>query len=512
MRTKLRSKITLLFMTCALLIAIPAVAALADNVQNDVVAGGTDTITTGSSTTINYQIKNNSAGGGDFSGCDASDGSPVTVTINKPAAVSASPGSLIFNACDSPKPVQFSSNTPGDYNITVSTSDTHGNYNVNGAAYTLHVTNPPPPTNTAPTLNLPSNPTVEATGPNGAAVSFTATADDEQDGPLTPTCEPASGSTFPLGSTQVDCSVTDSGDLTTSGFFSVTVQDTTAPVIASHGDVTAEATGPDGANVSYTSPETSDVVDGNGTAICTPDSGSKFSLGDTTVTCNATDAAGNQATPTTFKVNVEDTTAPVIASHDPVNATATSANGALVTYTSPETSDAVDGPGIANCTPASSTQFAVGSTTVTCNTTDAAGNQATPTTFKVNVAYAWSNFLQPINVPNPDSTKPFVQSVFKMGSTVPVKFQLTGASSSITDGTFYLKYAYTGTGDNNGEMESVATTTGTTGTQFRYSEGQYIYNWSTKGVVTKPGNYELRVYTDAAGTNLLGTASIELKK
>jgi hypothetical protein len=431
MRTKLRSKITLLFMTCALLIAIPAVAALADNVQNDVVAGGTDTITTGSSTTINYQIKNNSAGGGDFSGCDASDGSPVTVTINKPAAVSASPGSLIFNACDSPKPVQFSSNTPGDYNITVSTSDTHGNYNVNGAAYTLHVTNPPPPTNTAPTLNLPSNPTVEATGPNGAAVSFTATADDEQDGPLTPTCEPASGSTFPLGSTQVDCSVTDSGDLTTSGFFSVTVQDTTAPVIASHGDVTAEATGPDGANVSYTSPETSDVVDGNGTAICTPDSGSKFSLGDTTVTCNATDAAGNQATPTTFKVNV---------------------------------------------------------------------------------AYAWSNFLQPINVPNPDSTKPFVQSVFKMGSTVPVKFQLTGASSSITDGTFYLKYAYTGTGDNNGEMESVATTTGTTGTQFRYSEGQYIYNWSTKGVVTKPGNYELRVYTDAAGTNLLGTASIELKK
>jgi hypothetical protein len=124
----------------------------------------------------------------------------------------------------------------------------------------------------------------------------------------------------------------------------------------------------------------------------------------------------------------------------------------------------------------------------------------------VTVSYGWSNFLQPINVP------PATQSIFKMGSTVPVKFNLTGASSGITDGTFYLKYAYTGIGDNNGEMESVATTTGTTGTQFRYSEGQYIYNWSTKGVVTKPGNYELRVYTDAAGTNLLGTASIELKK
>ena len=132
-------------------------------------------------------------------------------------------------------------------------------------------------------------------------------------------------------------------------------------------------------------------------------------------------------------------------------ATATSANGAKVTYTSPGTTDAVDGPGTANCTPASGTTFAVGSTTVTCNATDDAGNNATPTTFKVNVAYAWSNFLQPINVTG-------TQSIFKMGSTVPVKFNPTGASSGITDGTFYLKYAYMGTGDNNGEMESVATT------------------------------------------------------
>jgi len=128
----------------------------------------------------------------------------------------------------------------------------------------------------------------------------------------------------------------------------------------------------------------------------------------------------------------------------------------------------------------------------------------------VTVTYGWSNFLQPINIPSPTVQ----QSIFKMGSTVPVKFQLTGASSGITDGTFYLKYAYTGTGDNNGEMESVATTTGTTGTMFRYdaTAGQYIYNWSTKGVVTKPGNYELRVYTDSNGTNLLGKVSIELKK
>jgi hypothetical protein len=649
-------------MMLGLLLAIPAIA-LADNVQNDVVAGGNDTIVAGGSTTIQYRIASNNGDG--ETGCNATVASPATVTVNAPAGVTATPASRTFSSCGTFQSVALSSSVVGNHDITVSVSDGGaGSYNTSPANFTLHVTSPPPPTNTAPTLTLPSNPTAEATGPGGAAVSFNATANDAQDGPLTPTCTPASGSTFPLGSTQVDCSVKDSGGLTTSGFFAVTVVDTTKPVIAAHGAVTAEATGPDGANVSYTSPGTTDAVDGPGTATCLPASDTKFALGETTVTCNATDAAGNQATATTFKVTVadttkpelklpeniteeatgpsgaavsfnatasdavdpnvnvtcdpasgstfalgtttvdckatdaanntatgsftvtvqdttkpeltlpdniteeatgpngnvvtysasaedlvsgsvnvdctpnsgstfaittttvncsatdaanntaegsftvtvEDTTAPVIASHTDVNATATSANGANVTYTSPGTTDAVDGPGTANCTPASGTTFAVGSTTVTCNATDDAGNNATPTTFKVNVSYGWSNFLQPINVP------PATQSIFKMGSTVPVKFQLTGASSGITDGTFYLKYAYTGSGDNNGEMESVATTTGTTGTMFRYSEGQYIYNWSTKGIVTKPGNYELRVYTDANGTNLLGKVSIEIKK
>src|SRR5919112_3451620 len=131
MRTFLRGKVTLLFIVCAVVLAVPAIA-LADNIQNDVVAGGTDTITTSTSTTINYQVKNTSAGGSGFSGCDASDGSTLTLTINKPAAVTASPGSLSFNACDLPKGVTFSSSTPGDYNITVSASDSHGNYNVSG--------------------------------------------------------------------------------------------------------------------------------------------------------------------------------------------------------------------------------------------------------------------------------------------------------------------------------------------------------------------------------------------
>jgi hypothetical protein len=417
------------------------------------------------------------------------DGATVTYSADATDGVD---GTIAANCL----PVSGSTFPVGVTPVACSATDAAGNTST--GTFTVTVVD-----STPPKLNLPGNITEEATGPSGAAVSFNATAEDAVDGDVTVTCDPASGSTFALGTTTVTCTARDDYNNTTTHSFTVTVRDTTAPAIANHANVTAEATSANGANVTYTSPGTTDAVDGPGTATCTPASGTQFDLGDTTVTCTATDAAGNSSS-RSFTVTVQDTTAPAIAHHDDVSATATSANGANVSYTSPGTTDAVDGPGTAACTPASGTQFAVGSTTVTCNATDAAGNSSS-STFKVNVSYGWSNFLQPINVTG-------TQSIFKMGSTVPVKFNLTGASSGITDGTFYLKYAYTGTGDNNGEMESVATTTGTTGTMFRYSEGQYIYNWSTKGVVTKPGNYELRVYSDSAGTVLLGKVSIELKK
>ena len=82
---------------------------------------------------------------------------------------------------------------------------------------------------TPPTLTLPSDQTVEATDQDGATVTYEVSASDAQDGALAPSCSPASGSVFPLGITTVNCSVTDSGGLTATGSFTVTVQDTTPP-------------------------------------------------------------------------------------------------------------------------------------------------------------------------------------------------------------------------------------------------------------------------------------------
>jgi hypothetical protein len=64
-------------------------------------------------------------------------------------------------------------------------------------------------------------------------VSYTATATDIVDGSVAVHCDPASGSTFPIGTTTVQCTATDAHNNTADGSFTVTVGDTTPPVIVS---------------------------------------------------------------------------------------------------------------------------------------------------------------------------------------------------------------------------------------------------------------------------------------
>jgi hypothetical protein len=146
MRTKLRSKISLLFVVCAVLLAIPAVA-LADNIVDDLEgAATTKTITAGDSFANNYWVVANSAAGSP-SGCDvgvADDGNTATFSINTPAGVTASPSSLTFDECkDGPnnhaQAVTFTSSTAGTYEITVSKDSGTGSYNTNPSTFTLVV-------------------------------------------------------------------------------------------------------------------------------------------------------------------------------------------------------------------------------------------------------------------------------------------------------------------------------------------------------------------------------------
>ncbi len=82
----------------------------------------------------------------------------------------------------------------------------------------------PPADVTPPVLALPANIAAAATSVAGAAVSFTASATDLVDGARAVSCVPASGSTFPIGTTRVTCSASDASGNQATGFFDITVQ------------------------------------------------------------------------------------------------------------------------------------------------------------------------------------------------------------------------------------------------------------------------------------------------
>jgi hypothetical protein len=84
---------------------------------------------------------------------------------------------------------------------------------------------------TAPTITVPADMKLEATSKNGAVGIFAASAVDIVSGNIAPLCTPASGSTFPLGTTTVTCTAKDGAGNGASKSFKFTVQDATPPDI-----------------------------------------------------------------------------------------------------------------------------------------------------------------------------------------------------------------------------------------------------------------------------------------
>jgi HYR domain-containing protein len=77
---------------------------------------------------------------------------------------------------------------------------------------------------TPPIISVPVEVVADATGPTGAVVSYAASAEDDVDGPVPVTCNPASGSTFPIGMTSVTCTASDSAGNEASASFDVHVR------------------------------------------------------------------------------------------------------------------------------------------------------------------------------------------------------------------------------------------------------------------------------------------------
>lgn len=235
------------------------------------------------------------------------------------------------------------------------------------------------PTITTSDINVSTDP-----GQPYATVSSYSSAVSVSDnsGSATVSCSPEEGSQFPIGTTAVNCTATDSAGNSASASFNVHVADLENPSI-SQGDVT-QNTDPEQAyaTVSFT-PSASD---NSGSAVvgCTSPSGSTFSIGATNVSCTATDPSGNTAS-VEFTVTVNDVEAPTITASDINVSTDPGQSTATVNSYSITTSDNSGGPVVVECSPAEGYAFPVGTMVVSCTATDTAGNTQT-TTFAVNVS------------------------------------------------------------------------------------------------------------------------------
>jgi hypothetical protein len=281
----------------------------------------------------------------------------------------------------------------GSTTVNCTAADSHGNNS--SAQFVVNVQDSTPPS----LANMPGNITAPATGSGGAVVNYSnPTASDIADPSPTVNCAPSSGSTFGLGVTTVSCTASDhSGNTSAAQTFTVTVIDNVNPSLTNMpGNINAPATGPGGATVGYALPSATDNVDPSPAVGCSPPPGSTFPLGQTTVTCTATDSSGNQATGT-FTVTVADSAAPVLSNPGHQTAEATGPGGAAVSY-SVSAVDNVDPSPAVSCTPASGSTFSIGTTTVNCTARDAANNTST-TNFTVTVADTTAPSFS--NIPSP---------------------------------------------------------------------------------------------------------------
>jgi hypothetical protein len=118
---------------------------------------------------------------------------------------------------------------------------------------------------------------------------------------------------------------------------------------------------------------------------------------------------------------------------------------------------------------------------------DNAGNTSDATDAVYDVIYGWGEIQQPVNADG--------SSVFKLKSTVPVKFKLyDGLGNSVTTAMATIYVSKIDDSIVGYEIEAVSTASATTGNLFRYdaAEQQYVFNLATKNLSI--GTWRIRIH------------------
>ena len=372
--------------------------------------------------------------------------------IIEPVCIADATGAAICTDIPSDTVIPIPLNPPGaPTGITCSATDNAGNVSSIGLFVDVQdngapVFSSPLATGEPPlVINQPAND--PAAAPVQAAVIYPALAATDE--PLVDTdvnisCLPASGTTFPLGSTTVECIANDDGFNSAGSVnsvmasFTVTVNDVTPPAGVPPTVATVEANAQGGANFAYPPPQFTDNFDDPSQLIveCSPESPAFLPLSApgpvTTVSCTATDTSGNSAL-VSFDLTVADTKAPVFDTVPgaPVVLAAGAGGTASLDFESQvEVSDAdgVDPNPSLSCVATAGTgsgassgdPLPFGSTTVTCSAADFSGNTS-EAQFTVLVQFGSSFGID------------FSKGKIKAGSSVPLTFGWNDSSGNRAD-------------------------------------------------------------------------------
>ena len=255
------------------------------------------------------------------------------------------------------KPITFSF---GSTTITWTVTDTSGNISQATQVVTLVDT-------TDPEIIAPSDIVAEATDLSGTMIELgEATAHDVM-GIASVTEHPPRF--FVLGETTVTWTATDTSGNSASATQTVTIVDTTSPIITAPDSITVEATSADSNTVALGNPVSSDLVDIPSISNNAPD---VFPVGETTVTWTATDTSGNSAS-ATQTVTIVDTTSPELTMPEDVMISAFSLEKQVEIGEAQAYDLAGSALTITNDAPDT---FPLGDTVVTWNVSDELGNSS----------------------------------------------------------------------------------------------------------------------------------------
>ncbi len=335
--------------------------------------------------------------------------------------------------------------------------------------------------NIAPTVSHVLSPTPNAAHWNKADVTVTFGAkDDDKGSGVASVTAPVTVTTETAGQVVEGTAKDTAGNI---GTDSATVKlDKTAPIISA-----AISQGTLGGDGWYVGPVTvtftcSDAL--SGVAIC-PDPVILSANGQNSATGTATDVAGNTSTASIGGIKIDQekptlTTAGVNVQGGTY--TVGAIPGAACTAT-----DSFSGVASCTVTVTGGNANGVGTFTYSATALDKAGNSTTITgTYRV--IYKFGGFLQPIN--DTAHQVGVSTSIFKAGSTVPVKFQLRNSSGALVQATTAPVWMtpVKGSAMSAPVDESVYSLAADSGSTFRLDAAaqQYIFNWKTGNA---GGNY-----------------------